>query len=72
MWLARSLDLTPLDFFLWGAMKSIIYSEQVKSEEDLVAHIVEASETIRHMSEIFQRMQQSLLRCCALSERWRL
>lgn len=65
-WPARSPDLTPLDFFFWGAMKSIIYSEQVESEEDLVARIVEASETIRHMPEIFQRTQQSLLRRCNL------
>jgi len=29
-------------------MKSMIYSEQVESEEDLVADIIEASEIIRH------------------------
>ncbi|EFN64231.1 hypothetical protein EAG_15159, partial [Camponotus floridanus] len=45
-------------------LKTMIYSEQIESEEDLVARIVEASETIRHMPEIFQRMRQSLLRRC--------
>lgn len=45
-------------------MKSMIYSEQVESEEDLVTRIAEASETIRHMPEIFQRTRQSLLRRC--------
>jgi len=32
----------------------MVYSEQVEFEEDLVAGIVETSETIRHMP-IFQR-----------------
>ena len=36
-WPPRSPDLTPLDFFLWGHMKSLIYATPVESEEDLVA-----------------------------------
>lgn len=61
-WPARSPDLTPLDFYFWGAMKNMIYSEPVESEEDLVARIVEASETIRQTPGIFQRTRESLLR----------
>ena len=34
-WPARSLDLTPLDFYLWGQMKSFIYEPPVELEEDL-------------------------------------
>jgi hypothetical protein len=42
-WPPRSLDLTPMNFFLWGHIKSQIYMLPVDSEEDLIAHIVEAA-----------------------------
>ena len=29
-----SPDLTPLDYFLWGNMKSMVYGNPVTSEED--------------------------------------
>ena len=32
-----SPDLTPLDYFLWGSMKSMVYGTPVTSEEDLIA-----------------------------------
>jgi hypothetical protein len=34
-WPARSPDLTPLDYFLWGHMKNYIYREPVNSLEQL-------------------------------------
>ena len=34
-WPARSPDLTPLDFFLWGHLKSVIYKTQPLNLEDL-------------------------------------
>jgi len=42
-WPPRSLDLTPMDFFLWGDTKALIYMLPVDSEEDLIAYIVEAA-----------------------------
>ncbi len=33
-WPPRSPDLTPCDFFLWGHIKSKIYSKPVESGED--------------------------------------
>ena len=42
---ARSLDLTPMDFFLWGHIKALIYTFPVVSEEDLIACIVVAATT---------------------------
>ena len=42
-WPPRSPDLTPLDFFVWGHMKSLIYATPVESEEDLVARIAVAA-----------------------------
>ena len=36
---AWSPDLTPLDYFLWGSMKSMVYGTPVTSEEDLIARL---------------------------------
>ena len=41
-WPAHSPDLTPLDYFLWGHMKSLVYVTPVDSEEDLVAWVLAA------------------------------
>lgn len=34
-WPARSPDLTPLDFFLWGYLKSTVYEEPIEDMADL-------------------------------------
>ncbi|KAJ4430775.1 hypothetical protein ANN_19366 [Periplaneta americana] len=39
----RSPDLTPLDFFLWGRMKSLVYETPIETAEDLVARVVVAA-----------------------------
>ena len=36
-------DLTPLDFYLWGHKKSIMYKTSVSSGMDLIAGIAEAA-----------------------------
>jgi len=33
-------DLTPLDFCLWGLMKSEVYKENVNTRDELVARIM--------------------------------
>ena len=38
-WPARSPDLTPLDFFLWGYKKNQVYSSPVDSEMELIQRI---------------------------------
>jgi len=38
-WPARSPDLTPLDFCLWGWLKGEVYSTKVDTRADLVARI---------------------------------
>ncbi|EZA58485.1 Zinc finger MYM-type protein [Ooceraea biroi] len=35
-WLARSPDLTPLDFYLWGKIKNEVYSTPIESREHLI------------------------------------
>ncbi|KAJ8889279.1 hypothetical protein PR048_008777 [Dryococelus australis] len=43
-WPARSPDLTPLDYFLWGHMMGVIYETHVESEEDLLVRIMAAAD----------------------------
>lgn len=63
-WPARSPDLTPLDFFLWGHMKSLVYETPVQSEEDLVARISVAAEMIQTMPDVFTDVNLNMLRRC--------
>lgn len=46
-WPPRSPDLTPLDFYLWGRMKTLVYSTPVENEIELVGRIVEAAAVIQ-------------------------
>ena len=46
-WPARSPDLNPLDYCLWGWMKDIVYSARVNTREELVQRIHAAAEFIR-------------------------
>ena len=38
-----SPDLTPLDFCLWGWMKSEVYKEKVNTRDELVTHIMNSA-----------------------------
>ena len=40
-WPARSPDLTPLDFWLWGYLKEKVYAEKLQSVEELKRLITE-------------------------------
>lgn len=68
-WPARSPDLTPLDFFLWGHMKQLVYSTPVESEMDLVARISEAAARIQEDVNVFERVRRSLVERCGLCNR---
>jgi hypothetical protein len=45
-WPPRSPDLTPLDYYLWGHMKTLVYETKVKSIAALRDHIFAAAEQI--------------------------
>ena len=45
-WPPRSPDLTPLDFFLWGYVKNIVYQVKINSLQHLKARIREAMATV--------------------------
>ena len=46
---ARSPDLAPLDYSLWGYMKSVVYKIPVDSEEDLLTRIMAAADMYIYM-----------------------
>ncbi|KAJ4451845.1 hypothetical protein ANN_03323 [Periplaneta americana] len=55
-WQARSPDLTPLDFFLWGCMEVKVYQTEIASREELVAKInTAAMEIYQHGLNHVQR-----------------
>jgi len=45
-WPPRSPDLSPLDFFLWGYIKSIVYAEKIRNIQHLQDRITSAFETL--------------------------
>lgn len=61
-WPPRSPDLNPLDFFLWGHLKSIVYSSPVVSLQNLRQCIENGIENIRQMPGVFERVRQSMRR----------
>ncbi|KAJ8974419.1 hypothetical protein NQ317_015474 [Molorchus minor] len=52
-WPPRSLDITPMDFFLWGTLKDKAYDTPVNSPEDLWQRILEAANEIRQIPNVF-------------------
>lgn len=46
LWPPRSPDLTPLDFFLWGYIKHLVYMEQPRNMDHLKQRICEAFTSI--------------------------
>ncbi|KAL7307837.1 hypothetical protein TKK_0000157 [Trichogramma kaykai] len=45
-WPAPSPDLSPLDFFYWGAIKEKIYNSEIRSMEDLEERITQATAAV--------------------------
>uniref|UniRef100_V5I843 Transposable element Tc3 transposase n=1 Tax=Anoplophora glabripennis TaxID=217634 RepID=V5I843_ANOGL len=58
-WPARSPDLTPMDFFFWGHIKSIVYATPVDSVEELQERIFAAADEIRNNPIIFARVRNN-------------
>lgn len=61
-WPARSPDLNPLDFFVWGHLKSMVYSTPVQDIEDLRQRVENGCQIIRNTPGIFERVRQSMTR----------
>jgi len=57
----RSPDLTPLDFYLWGHMKTLVYETKVESRAALHNRIFAAAEHIHNHPNNIASATQSLL-----------
>jgi hypothetical protein len=55
-WPPRQPDLNPLDFYLWGNTKSLVYAASVDNEWTF------HRQTIRNYPGIFERMRRSMMR----------
>lgn len=70
-WPARSPDLNPLDFYLWGHVKQIVYSRPIDNINDLRQRIEDGFNEIRNTPGICERVRGSLQRraeSCILAE----
>ena len=56
-WPARSPDLTPLDFWLWGYLKGIVYAQSPKTILNLKQAISDA------ISDIPNQMVKNATKC---------
>ena len=64
-WPPRSPDLSPIDFFLWGHLKTLVYATPVDSQEDLLGRIQNGCDHIRNnMPGVFGRVRNSMIRRC--------
>ena len=58
----RSLDLTPLDFFLWGYLKDKVYAMRPGTVAELRATI--ERECTQMLRELFRAVCYSIVSCC--------
>jgi hypothetical protein len=63
-WPARSPNINPLKFFLWGHVKNVVYRHLIDTEEQLRGRIQEAFATIT--PEMVTNSKRSLLRWARL------
>ena len=61
-WPARSLDLNPLDFHLWGHLKSIVYAASIEHAEIPRNRIEQGFRQIRETSGMTERVTRSMTR----------
>ena len=62
-WPPRSPDLTPLDYYIWGHMKTLVYETKVDSRAALRDRIFAVAEQIRnHPDRIASAIQSLLIR----------
>ena len=54
----RSPDLSPLDFFLWGCIKNIVYAEKIRNIQHLQERITSAIETV--IRDVIQKPWQEI------------
>lgn len=70
-WPPRSPDFSPLDYFLWGHMKTKVYQHKVDTKEELLVKIFNEFEIIKNNPDIIRKAIENILRraeCCVHCE----
>jgi hypothetical protein len=55
--------MNPLEFYLWGHLKTIVYAAPIDKKEALHHCTVDACQVTRNYPGIFEWMQLSMMRC---------
>ena len=63
-WPPRSPDLTPLDFFFWGAAKEYVYKEQLTDVEDIKRRITDFFVLVNNNPNLCQKVCKSVRNRC--------
>ena len=59
-------QMTTLDYFLWGSMKSLVYATPVTSEEDQIARVHGAIEILSRQPHLLDYVRAAQRRRCRL------
>ncbi len=70
LWLPRSPDLAPNDFFLWGYIKEKVYVNHPRTLAELEANITKVIEEVPQtvLKRVFSNLVHRV-ECCIMSER---
>ena len=59
-WPARSPDLSPLDYYVWGWMKELVYSVKLGKRDELLGRILDAADRTRNNQRKLQRATRAV------------
>jgi len=59
-WPARSPDLSPLNYCVWGWMKELVYSVKVVTRDELLSRNLDAADCIRNSQWKLQRATRAV------------
>lgn len=59
-WPARSPDLTPLDFYLWGEVKRLVYATEYSNRDELKSRIRAAFDKVRSDPFVLNRVKDNM------------
>jgi len=60
-WPSRSPDFNPVDYYLWGHLKSKVYSADITSQEQLFHRIENACNELRNNPEVFRKSVNQII-----------
>ena len=59
-WPPRSPDLNPLDYYLWGHVKDLVYATPIEHEAELMPRITAAFDSVRNEPEVLERVMENM------------